>query len=266
MRKEKNAGFASCRHACRLCVSKWPPHQCRGTKRLRLDAARAAWRRWRQTCSGPCPCRPLCTRSRHQHRRRGRLWRSAVGAAFCVGSTLARRRAVATTTPRGMAEGARLQARTHVAGRKGNASSRSWLTDTTAGTSGSPWVERPAAAGSSCSGMAPSASAIALYNLGQHPALSALRPPPSALFSCPPSPPSSPPCASSLEFESPEISPGGLSPRLRARSAPTFEGRPSHAQACQRVRRGLSDAYCHLQRLAPPRAPSYPLLLHPLSL
>ena len=155
MRKEKNAGFASCRHACRLCVSKWPPHQCRGTKRLRLDAARAAWRRWRQTCSGPCPCRPLCTRSRHQHRRRGRLWRSAVGAAFCVGSTLARRRAVATTTPRGMAEGARLQARTHVAGRKGNASSRSWLTDTTAGPSGSPWVERPAAAGSSCSGMVP---------------------------------------------------------------------------------------------------------------
>jgi hypothetical protein len=110
-----------------------------------------------------------------------------------------------------------------------------------------------------------SASAIALYNLGQHPALSALRPPPSALFSCTPSPPSSPPCASSLEFESPEISPGGLSPRLRARSAPTFGGLPSHAQACQRVRRGLSDAYCQLQRLAPPRAPSYPLPLHPLS-
>ena len=138
---------------------------------------------------------------------------------------------------------------------------RSWLTDTTAGPSRSPRVERPAAAGSSGSGMAPSASAIALCNLGQPPALSALRPPPS----CPPSPPSPPPCASSLEIESPEISPGGLSPRLRSRSAPDFGGLPSHAQACQQVRRGLSDAHCPHQPSAPPRAPSSPLPLNPLS-
>ena len=103
--------------------------------------------------------------------------------------------------------------------------------------------------------------AIALYNLGQPPALSALRPPPS----CPPSPPSPPPCASSLEIESPEISPGGLSPRLRSRSAPDFGGLPSHAQACQQVRRGLSDAHCPHQPSAPPRAPSSPLPLNPLS-
>jgi hypothetical protein len=123
MRKEKNAGFASCRHACRLCVSKWPPHQCRGTKRLRLDAssARGVAAVATNVQRSVSMQTSVYTQSTPASTQRAPLAQCCGRCVLCGQhvSTAESSSLLATTTPRGMAEGARLQARTHVAGRKG---------------------------------------------------------------------------------------------------------------------------------------------------